>query len=717
MGALPEGVEPSFLVPTINGKASQTTVMFWPLDGQWVTDAGEWKAMGIQLKETEQGDLGNVTLGIEFVVDAATQTVAMVVPAERMPVQTKTRYSNVPTLSPAAPGVLVNYSVAGRLTETSQALSLGHEVRTAGPWGVLSTSGQANWSSRQGAEYVRGSTYWQFDDNKRQMTYQAGDVIAGGSSPVSLGGVRIAKDPTALDPYNPAYAQPTLGGLAVDAATITVLSNKAPVANYDVSKGPFIIENFPLSPGRNNNQLVVKDAFGRQIVLSDSDFYFSPSILKKGMKTWEFAAGALRNGLNSYGEVGATGNLAYGLSDKWTLQGSAQANKEHRNTSLGVRTKLGMAGTLDAQIGQSSGPEGTGTSLKIAYDYQGPQFGIHAQHERNENYWQLSNLPVEERTRVSASWHTKDNAFRVRAGASSLKTDTLEVRSADVSLRYTKGPHSVTAGAVLNLDTSETHFDLGYRYRFDQGSVAVRARKAPDVTASLSGSYRGEVAGKEFTVQGEVLDRGGEQSARVSGVMMGELTDSRVDASYSNGAVSLSGSVNGALHIGRGGITPLRTTQDSFAVIDVPGIAGVPVKINGREVGVTDENGRIVAGQLGSLTMTQVKLDDRSLPIEVQLEMSEQNVASKRRSGVHVVFPVKTQTARSFTVKRAAGQAIEPGTAIKSDVESTIIGFDGALFVDQAAPGQVLESETLGCSVTLPTPLPAFEAPAELVCK
>lgn len=716
IAAMPDGIEPAYLAPSINGKPVQNIAMFWQQDGQWFAEAGQWKSLGVQLNETEQGDLSAISLGIELKVDVASQTVDLIVPAERMPAQAKTRFANVPQLSPAAPGVLVNYSLAGRLTENSQAVSIGHEVRTAGRWGVLSTSGQANWSTDQGAQYLRGTTYWQFDDNKRLITYQAGDVIAGGSSPVSLGGVRIAKDPDGLDPYNPSYAQPSLGALALDAATVTVLTNSAQVASHDVTKGPFTVERFPLAPGRNRTQLVVNDTYGRQTVLSESQFYFSPQILRKGAKTWELAAGAVRESFDDYGKVGASARFAYGLSDRWTLQGSAQADREHRNTTLGVRTVLGVAGTLDAQVGQSSGPEGTGTSLKLAYDYQGPQFGIHAEHERNDNYWKLSNLPVEERTRLAMTWHTKDNAFRVGAGASSLKTKDLDVRFADVSVRYGRGPHTVSAGASFNLDTHEPQFDLGYRYQFDQGSLAVRARKAPDITTSLSGSYRGELAGRKFTVQGEVQDRQGEQSMRASGMVQGELVDARVDASYRYGAASLSGSVNGAVHIGKGSITPLRTSQDSFAVIDVPGVAGVPVKVNGRLMGVTDKHGRLVAGQVGSLVATQVKLDDRALPAEVQVETSEQNVAAKRRSGVHVVFPVKTQNARVFKVKRADGQEIAPGTKVTSEHENTVLGFDGELFLEHAQPGQKLNVEGQGCSITLPAPLSAFEAAPELVC-
>lgn len=716
IATIPEGVEPSFLVPTVNGKAIKVTGTFWQQGGQWYADASLWKELGVVLKNTEQGNLSATALGITFTLDAASQTVALEVPADRLPTQAMTRYPSVPPLSKAAPGVLINYSLAGRITQNSQALSVGHEVRTAGLWGVFSTSGQVNWDSTRGGQYVRGSTYWQFDDHKRQVTYQAGDVMAGGSSPVQLGGVRIAKDPESLDPYNPIYAQPTLGGLALDPATVTVLANEAQVASHDVTRGPFTVDHFPLAPGRNRTQLVVQDAFGRQTVLSESQFYFSPSILKKGAKTWELAAGAVRNGFDDYSDVGASARFAYGLNDRWTLQGSAQADKDHRNTTLGLRTTLGVAGTLDAQVGQSSGPQGTGTSYKLIYDYQGPQLGVHAEHERNDNFWRLSNLPVDERSRLSLAWHSKDNAFRVQGGISTLKNKEVDFRFADVSLRYTKGPHSISAGASVNLDTHQPQFEIAYRYQFENGSMGARARKSPDISGSLYGSYRGEVAERRYTVQGEVTERSGDQSLRASAMLQGQLVDARVDASYSADTASLSGTVNGAIHIGKGGITPLRTSTDSYAVIDVPGVAGVPIKVNGRLVGTTDKNGRLVTGQVGSLVATQVKLDDRALPAEVQVETSAQNVAAKRRSGVHVEFPVKTMNARSFTVKRADGLAIAPGTKVISESENTVLGFDGELFLEQAQPGQKLTVEGQGCTIKLPTPLPAFEAVPELAC-
>ena len=176
-------------------------------------------------------------LAVGFVVDDATATVALDLPYDRLKAQrvARDRTERGP-IAPPAPGVLVNYSVAGMAFEQQQALSLGLEVRKAGRRGVISTSGQVN-TDTVGTSYVRGVTRWQKDDPNRLVTYQAGDVFAGPSSSGQPGRVRVAKDPRALDPLTPTYPVPMLGGVALDPATVEVLANRARVLQGRVGKG------------------------------------------------------------------------------------------------------------------------------------------------------------------------------------------------------------------------------------------------------------------------------------------------------------------------------------------------------------------------------------------------------------------------------------------------------------------------------------------------
>src|SRR5690606_7007107 len=188
----------------------------------------QWKELGLVLTPADASRpiLSAEELGIEVRVDEVALTVDLVVPVERLPRQMLGDRRSLPTLSDPAAGVLINYNIAGQATKETQALSLGHEIRTAGRWGMLISTGQMNWSSNGGAEYVRGQSRWQFDDYQRQVSYQLGDVLSGGASGAWLGGVRVAEGPT-LDPFSPTYPVALVGGVVLAAPAVAVLGSHA----------------------------------------------------------------------------------------------------------------------------------------------------------------------------------------------------------------------------------------------------------------------------------------------------------------------------------------------------------------------------------------------------------------------------------------------------------------------------------------------------------
>lgn len=251
----------------------------------------------------------------------------------------------------------------------------------------------------------------------RLVTYQAGDVFAGPSSSlVNLGGVRVAKDPRALDPLTPTYPVPVLGGVALDPATVEVLANRARVLQGRVGKGPFTADGSALGTGAQQTQVVVRDPYGRETVVSDQRFYVAPTLLRQGLTTWEVAAGRVRQGESDYGTLGATGSVARGLNDRWTLRGTAQTSTDGKaNVALGATTALGTYGTLDLELGTSTRG---GQRQAVAYDYRGPRFGVRLEHERQQDYWRLrapGAVEVEQRTRGSVFWRPTPQ-WSLRAG-------------------------------------------------------------------------------------------------------------------------------------------------------------------------------------------------------------------------------------------------------------------------------------------------------------
>jgi outer membrane usher protein len=726
---VPDDVEPAFLLASVNGQATTLTATFWQRDGKWQADAEQWLKLGIVLTDAERkvAVLDADALGVALTINQDAASVDLLVPIARLPRQTLGQGPTMPELSDPAPGVLINYNLAGQFTQGTQAVSVGHEARTAGRFGMLTTSGQVNWRNGAGADYVRGDSRWQFDDYGRQLLYQAGDVRSAGATSTALGGVRIAKDPT-LDPYTPTYPVPLIGGVALDASTVEILANQARVAQHDVSEGTFTVERFPLRPGRNAMDVVVRDALGREQIVSSQQLYFSPQMLRQGLTTWSVAAGAVRQGTtNDYGKTGVSVEAARGLSDTWTVSGSAQTDGEHHNAIIGARTVLGAAGVLDVQAGQSSGQGGSGSFARVQYHYAGPRVGLAMSHERSDGFWQLSandslGLQARQRTQAAITWNSEDHKWRARASAVDLATAVhghdQHIRYAEVGMGWQSGKQSLTASGLFDMERHATTLALGYRYQFNRGSMTATARQAPDLSrVALTGNVRTEVAGKPVSVRGELAQVNGQQQARVSADARLDHGWARVEASQQDGETRVNGEFSGAVHIGRGGATWLPHVAGGYAVVEVAGVPGVPVRANGRTVGKTNSAGRVVIPDLRALVATPIRIDDRALPPGVQLATSELTVAPRRLSGARASFTVLAHDARAFTVHRAA--PIEPGTVAQSAAGDTMIGFDGALFLEHPRASQrlTITDKAGSCSITLPAPLPAWDEQPTLECQ
>ena len=715
----PEDVEPTLLVPIVEGQRFEMAA-FWLDQGEWTSSAELWASLGVVLQVGETGFLTAGQLGVSMLVQEETGTVVVSIPSDRLPDQRIERGREKAPMGAPAPGVLVNYSVGARVSADHQAVSIGHELRAPVAGGVLSTTGQASWDSKGGVDYERGLTQWQRDDVDRQLTYQVGDVITSGSAPAALGGVRIAKDPGGLDPLTPTFAMPVLGGLALDPGQVRLLANDAEVLRQDVGRGPFSIDRYGLSPGANTTTLIVRDEFGREIVLSEQTLYFAPTLLRKGLWDWEVAAGAVREG-EDYGELGAAARVSYGATDTFTLHARLQADRHHRQAVLGATTVLGNAGgVLDVEVGQSSGPQGKGQRLAVAYDYRASDWSVRVEHERNENWWELgpsARVPIQERTRVQAMFRPH-REWRVRAGYSEVKTTETQTRYADVGAMFSRGQHALGASVLYDFEDRSPRVELGYRYTFgNQSAVAVRARAGEDGTSTaVSGYTTADIQGRPVRLAAEAAHAQRGTDLRTRADWDTSMGQARVElARPAGGDVVATGSFSGALHISGQGIATLPRAPEAYAIVDVPGQAGVPVLVNGRSVGKTDKHGRLLVGHVSPLTPSEVKLDTRALPLDVQIGSPLQTWTAPRGGSIHVVFPVLSNTARAF-VASFAGSALPLDTLLRSGEEELHVGYDGLLFLEKATPGQVWSSEALGCSVRVPDELPPFGEPAALDC-
>ncbi len=712
--AIPDGVEPVLAAPILaNGQPAKDPVVLWQQNGAWVAESTTWQQLGVTLRPGEEGqDLTDQALGVTVAYTPENATVQLTIPADRKPAQQLSQHGTpVSQVSPAIGGVLVNYNLATQIAGGQQATSLALDARTGGRWGVVSTTGQLN-QSPNGFGMRRGMTAWQKDDLPRQRTWQAGDVYATPRiGPVALGGIRLAKDPAALDPLTPTWPVPTLGGIALDPGQVKVLSNQAEITRQDVKAGPFTVDGRNVALGASQTAVVVRDAYGRETAVSTARIYVAPTLLRPGLSAWEIAAGQVREDENRYGTAGVSASWAKGVNDRWTIRAGGQVDEKGKgNVTVGSTWAPGTWGVLDGEVGRSS--DG-GTRWAAAYDYRGPTFGLRLEHEENDGFWRLQSetaLPIASRTQASVSYRP-DRRFTLRGIYSAIDTGRSSLAFASLGVSANLGTAGqVSANVLKDLNGGDLQVSASYTYRFgSKASVGVRARQAPGQDAlTTRATYRTE-GGLRVAAEHTEGDQG---STRATADAMARYGDARIMLDRYDGQTQVAANFSGAVFLDHRGVAFGRPAYASFAVVDVPGQAGLPVRVNGAPVGITNRQGRVLVTNVPSLLHTTFSLKDKDLPVGVEIGETEKQSVAPRQGGVRVTFPVLTRNARAFTL---TGASIAPGTLASTPNEQAMVGYDGALYLEHPEPGMAVE--VLGvCKAVLPSPLPGVDEVAKLRC-
>lgn len=712
--AIPDGVEPVLAAPIrANGLPAKDPVLLWQQSGAWVAESTTWQQLGVTLRPGEEGqDLTDQALGVTVAYTPENATVQLTIPADRKPAQQLSQHGTpVSQVSPGIGGFLVNYNVATQIARGQQATSLALDARTGGRWGVVSTTGQLN-QSPNGFGMRRGVTAWQKDDLQRQRTWQAGDVYATPRiGPVALGGIRLAQDPAALDPLTPTWPVPTLGGIALDPGQVKVLSNQAEITRQDVKAGPFTVDGRNVALGASQTAVVVRDAYGRETAVSTARLYVAPTLLRPGLSAWEIAAGQVREDENRYGTAGVSASWAKGVNDRWTIRAGGQLDENGKgNVTVGSTWAPGTWGVLDGEVGRSS--DG-GTRWAVAYDYKGPTFGVRLEHEENDGFWRLQSetaLPIASRTQASVSYRP-DRRLTVRGTYGAIDTGRSSLAFASLSVSANLGTAGqVSANVLRDLQGDDLQVSASYTYRFgSKASVGVRARQAPGQDAlTTRATYRTE-GGLRLAAEHTEGELG---STRATADAMTRYGDARIMLDRYDGQTQVAANFSGSVFLDHRGVAFGRPAYASFAVVDVPGQAGLPVRVNGAPVGQTNKQGRVLVTDVPSLLPTTVSLKDKDLPVGVEIGETEKQAVAPRQGGVRVTFPVLTQNARAFIL---TGPIIAPGTVASTPNEQAMVGYDGALYLEHPEPRMAVEVSGV-CKAVLPSPLQGIGVVAEVRC-
>lgn len=637
-------------------------------------------------------------------------------------------------VSPArpAPGLLLNYDLSVARSAAGSPLSSGATLEAVAfsRFGSLVTSALVRDDGvRRSA--TRLDTFWRFDLPHRLETLVVGDTVGvggGWSRPARYGGVRWGRD-FAMRPGFVTLPQRSLSGEAALPSTVEVLVNNARRLSQPVPPGPFELRNVPLVTGAGELSLVVRDLLGRETVVQQS-YYASPRLLAPGLTDFSFEAGWLRTGYgdsSAYGAGFGAATWRQGLNRR--LSGEARLELQARRRAAGMELAglLGQWGVgriaLAAASASTQGFSERGGLLQLGIERSTPYGGGALQYEHASRGFApfgeaigAEALALRARSRWLASlggplWASLSGSVSYvrqtrwdgdRVQYMGLSTSLPLWRRASLSLSLNKrldGDGAWSTGATVSLPLSSGVYSAA-GFNSASGSPASGA-----VSAS-----RNAPAGPGL---GWRVEASTQESQRASAGLTGNTSQLEwaLDlASDAGGQVATRASGRGTLGLLAGLPFASRAVgQGSFAVVDVGGLAGVPVKRSHQVVATTDGRGLALVPGLLPWQKNQIEIDPIDLPLDVEVGNVVQQVTPYPGSGSVVRFAVRRTRQALVVLHQPGGQPVPVGTRVRllPDGPEFIAGRRGEVWLtDLAESHQAVQVSWPGggCQLELDVP-------------
>ncbi len=565
-----------------------------------------------------------------------------------------------------------------------------------------------SFTEQRGSPFRRGLIYYQMDDRRSTIRRIVGDLpVETGDlgAAAYIAGFGIARD-FGLDPYAVNFPLPSLAGLAATPSTADIYVNGVLVQRVQLPPGSFNLNHLPVTSGSANTSVVVTDAFGRSQTYSQN-FYTSAQLLKPHLTDYQFAAGLLRqdpfqNG-DRYGPPVATARYRVGVSDALTVGGRFEATTQGFSAGPTADFKIPIGYVHVAASASRQNALG-GAALSIGYGYAAPRFAFNLSLlSQGPYYSSVGQSPYVDRATsavsASASWELRNgDAVAIQyfrrhmrdSGTSDTLaiTDSLPVRRGIALVIGAERDRASNASPTIALTTT-LNFTLGRRTTV---SAAQRTGSTQDSSV--------EVAQSPNSLYGFGYSATYDPSYyhAFNGTMTYRSTygDASLDVSNlhgypSNESLRLSG---GIVAIDRG-LYATRPVTESFALVQVPGVGHVPVYLENQQVGRTDARGNLLVPNLLPNFGNDVRIDDKGVSIDTDIQSLQTLVAPPQQSGAVVRFEAQHLHAlRGRMLVMLAGAPVVPkyGELTLHDASGaasgdSALGNDGQFYLENVKPG------------------------------
>jgi outer membrane usher protein len=512
----------------------------------------------------------------------------------------------------------------------------------------------------------------------RRETVRLGDSLTAGGTfgqPVRFGGVQWATN-FATDPSFVTFPLPAIGGLADQRSVVDVLVDNLRRASGEVPPGPFSFRNIPVVTGAGEVQLTVKDLLGREHVVTQP-YYVSSRLLRSGLQDFSFEAGFERKSYGDesfdYGEALGAGTYRYGLTDTLTGEAHGELQPDRQSLALGGSWLAGRWGVLSGGIGASHDDEQQlGGLAQLAYEYDGRSFNAGARTRYTSGGFRELGVDDGHTRRVDQLNLGLDLGAAGRLGLLFINEDRRsdsDQRLATATWSRQLGPGTVilSAGQTLAPD-HETTVMLTYAVPLGGNrSVSAEARtRDSDALGRLQ--FRQSRGASDLGLDYRVAVEAGSDARPLDARVGYQTTHGGADleVEHVDGTSNMRAGIDGSLSLIDGQVEASRRLGAAFGLVEAPGAAGARVYLDNREVGRTDQQGRLLLPDLRPYQANHVRLAVDDLPLDANPSRIDVTAVPYAGNGIPVRFEVSRARQATAIVQGPDGRPLPAGLKLAS---------------------------------------------------
>ncbi len=315
--------------------------------------------------------------GCTVTIDEAAQRAVITVPPNSLDTtHLSAALRRSPDITPASPGAFLNYQLSAQQIDGQNIGGAFAELGLFAGAGVLTSTAVARYGNDDN-QLVRLDTTYTRDFPATLETLNLGDDISDGGSwgnAVRYAGVRWSRN-FGLRPDLLTTPLLATSGTATVPSTVDVFVNNQLVTSSQLPPGPFVIDRLPTVSGTGDVSVVVRDALGREEVLTQS-FYSSVTLLAPGLSQYSVNLGKIRDNYalesNDYGPMLGEASYRRGITDAITLEGHAEylAGDAHA-AGLNAAFGLGQIGVINFTGANGGDASGSGWLSGVGFEHRG----------------------------------------------------------------------------------------------------------------------------------------------------------------------------------------------------------------------------------------------------------------------------------------------------------------------------------------------------------